>query len=124
MIFSISNLQIKNSNVTMISVDGALSETVLSVDERGLRSFIVGELKQKRNVLLSNNNEEADAFIKKNQISPYHHYSKNFLFVNFVLKNQFSTTPILTGPMEPKSFSNLLSSISSELAAQVQKLKS
>lgn len=96
----------------------------VSVDEKGLRQFVIAELKQKRNVLITHNGEDIDEFINNDKIPPYHHYSKNFLFVNFVLKNQFSGDSLRLGPMGPEDFSNLLPSISSELDAQVQKIKS
>lgn len=119
--FSISFLKIDNKEVTVLSTFNKVELDEISVDENGLRSFIIAELKQKRSIVLTNNFDNVAQFF---EVPAYYLCTENLLFVNSVLKNHFSNVACFNGPIEPKSFSKILSLFSSELNTQVQKIKS
>lgn len=119
MIISVRNILINNQKVKEIIVNENEESIVINTDETNFLGLIKTFLKNKEHVLLSMNKNN----VYKEGIAPYFNQTEEFLFINHVLKNQFQSSFTLinqSGPIGPEFFAQ----ITSELAAQVQKLKS
>lgn len=122
--FSVTYTSIGENKYTLLNTFLNNSQTLLECDQSVLLSFITGELRQKRFVYLLNLEVEYEEFLKNNSQAAYYLYSENLLLINPVLKNYVKEFKFNAGPIGPKNFSHFLQAFSSELAAQVQKIKS